>query len=215
MPSASKIGVDVGTAVDAKQLADGLGVSPAALVQVALDAQHPLVEVRERAQKTLDAWRSGTALAWKDLVLPDGAAPCLTVTLGAWQDELLSEPFPRAGHGVAAHWTFNGPAEVAAARGFWRGVVPGGAESCRIVAFRYGLPVAHLWAHALAYEQGRLWAEACWVARDGGWYSADDGALVTNLDKADMAVAAALADLVVYPSPSRNPVSWLVQGRRK
>lgn len=211
--------LDPGTEFNLRQLADECNVSRAAVTAVVVDLASREPAVSKRARATLDAWRTGSATAWRDLTLPTAAAETLTLTLGAWTPEPPPTPVPfhRDGYGVASGWTFNDDAVIAATRGVWRSKLPAGPA--RIVGFRYGLPVAHLWGEKWARDTTdpkRVYASKCFVSRHGRWVDVVTGSDLGPLDSEDQAVEEALKKLVVYPPGTQNPVSWLAKtGHRK
>lgn len=210
MPTKSaRFRLDPGTEVDLAALATACHVTVSAAAAVAVDQANANPVVSARAQGTLDAWRNGSAVDWRALALPT-CTRTLTLSMGAWTPETNPAlPFTRAGIGVAANFRFNDSAVVASTRALWRGALPSG--SARIVAFRYGAPVAHLWGNQWSRFGDRIWASECWVAHPTGWVDADTGIVQGQLDAEDQAVEKALLATVVYPSASRNPVSWLTK----
>lgn len=184
-------------------------VLPAVAVALAVQAQSPDPVTAQRAQTTLAAISGGTATPWRDLTLPPGSSWTLTLSMGGWVDEPSApgDPIARLGYGVRTSWRFNSPEVVAAVRAYWAAKPPN--EPFRIVAFRLGLPVAHLWADSIAYSEGRIYADKCLVEQSGVWVDADTGTAVGNLDAEDLAVSQALSGLIVVPSKSRNPVAWV------
>jgi len=161
--------------------------------------------VAAAATRELAAWGGGTALHWASLTLPS-PQPTLCLALGPWVSDPSSsgEPFQRHGYGAApGMMRLNLAGSI---RGYWRMADPGTA--IRIVGFRRGLPVAHGWAPRLRSAGGRRYAESLLVSDGKRWIDADTGR-TSQLDEDDASVESALANLVVVPSMSRNPVRWI------
>ncbi|MFC6013374.1 hypothetical protein [Nocardia lasii] len=211
----SRLQLDADAEQQMRVQAEDWGVTPAVAVALAVQAQSASPTVAQRAVVTLRALGTGTAVPWKELSLPTSTAPTLTLSMGAWVDgpSKPGDPISRRGHGVKPDWVFNAPEVVRSVRAYWSAAPTVG--TFRIVAFRLGLPVAHLWADSYAIHGDRIFVDKCLVADSGGWVDADAGVVVAALDTEDIAVDQLLANLIVTPSKSRNPVSWLdVRGRR-
>ncbi|MGP3708946.1 hypothetical protein [Gordonia paraffinivorans] len=209
MPAKSRIRLDADVDSALHEQSDAWEVLPAVAVALAVQAQSPDPMTARRAQSVLDAISGGTAVPWRDLRLPPSSSWTLTLSMGGWVDSpsVPGDPISRAGHGVRSTWRFNTPEVVAAVRAYWAAKPP--TEPFRIVAFRLGLPVAHLWAESTADWGDRIYADKCLVEQSGVWVDADTGAAVRNLDIEDRVVSEALRGLIVVPSRSRNPVSWI------
>lgn len=209
MPAKSRIRLDPDVDVALHEQSQAWEVLPAVAVALALQAQSSDPVTAHRAQSVLDAISGGTASPWRTLTLPPASSWTLTLSMGGWVDQPSApgDPISRAGHGIRPAWRFNTQEVVAAVRGYWAAKPP--SEPFRIVAFRLGLPVAHLWADSVSTCGDRIYVDRCLVEQSGVWVNADTGAAVRNLDIEDRAVSDGLRNLVVVPSRSRNPVSWL------
>jgi hypothetical protein len=205
-----RLSLDPDVEAAAIEMAEQLRVPVTAVIGASLEAQSEDAIVAARAAAELQAWRDGTAVAWDVLTLPSPQAT-LTLALGGWIDEPSepTDPFARAGYGVNAG--VRGYVVAASARGYWRMRDPRG--SCRIVAFRRGLPVLHGWASDWRMKVGtnRRYAGNLLVSDGTKWVDVDTGAS-TRFDPKDLEVERALTNLVVLPTGSQNPVSWLEAG---
>lgn len=205
-----RLSLDPDVEAAAVEMAEQLRIPVSAVIGASLEAQSQDRIVAARAAAELRAWHDGSAVAWDLLALPSPQVT-LTLALGGWVDEASDpmDPFVRAGYGVkAGMW---GPAVATSARGYWRMRDPRGP--CRMVAFRRGLPVLHGWASdwQLKVGTGRLYAGSLLVSDGTKWVDADTRAS-TRFSPEDVEVERSLADLVVFPAGSRNPVSWLEAG---
>lgn len=208
-PTKSRIRLEPETEAYIREQSEAWNVTPAVAMALVVQAQSPDPTAARRAQSTLAAIGNGTATPWRDLTLPPSSSWTLTLSMGAWVDEPSApgDPISRLGHGIRPSWRFNSPEVVAAVRAYWAAKPP--SEPFRIVGFRLGLPVAHLWADSIAYSEDRIYADKCLVEQSGVWIDADSGTVVGNLDAEDLAVSQALSGLIVVPSKSRNPVAWV------
>lgn len=209
---------------DAVELAEELGARwgvTAVEVFAALVEQHssdPVVAAGATARLT--ALQTGTAVPLEHLVLPvSQRRPVLLWRGGAWVDEAIHSPFPRAGYGLR-------PGErdracVSTARGFHRtnpaervARTGGTGDGVRIIVHRYGQPVAHLWGKHWApldasEKNPRRWAQTVYVADGGAWVDADTGGSGPAWDSDDAAVDNMLKTLVIAGAYNRNPVRWI------
>lgn len=209
-PSAkSRIRLDPDTEATIKEQSASWGVLPATAVALAVQAQSPDPVAAGRAQSVLAAIAGGSAIPWRALTLPMTATWTLTLSMGGWVDSPSgpADPISRTGYGIATNWGFNDANVVASVRGYWSASPP--TSPFRIVGFRLGLPVAHLWADAVAHDGSQIYVSSCLVEHHGNWVDADTGVAVRTLDTEDRAVSQALNGLIVVPSKSSNPVSWI------